>query len=316
VSSASGQRCAEAVLTLHQLADAAARHRIAELAAAAARVDGAQPFSEQTELALRTVRPGTTHLLRLDLDGAIVGYAQVAPGGATELAVHPEHRRHGHGRALLTAAADVARATDAGDLRVWSYAGHPAAAALAARSGLVAVRELWRMRCDLPLGPGVDPPGELPLPAGVVVRNFVPGLDEGAWLELNAAAFADHPEQGRLTAADLAAREAADWFDPAGFFLAELDGALIGFHWTKVHPGSATERAAGEIYVLGVDPTRHGGGLGGSLALIGLRHLAALGLPAAFLHVDAGNVAAVRVYRRLGFTVESVSVMYAAPPAG
>jgi mycothiol synthase len=154
----------------------------------------------------------------------------------------------------------------------------------------------------------------------VVVRQFVPGVDETSWLELNAVAFADHPEQGRWTRADLDAREAEAWFDPAGFFLAERDGVLVAFHWTKVHPGtgsgstesSSTEsrRPSGEIHVLGVDPTVHGGGLGGALARIGLRHLAALGLPTAFLYVDAGNAAAVRLYGRLGFTTEAVSVMF------
>jgi mycothiol synthase len=117
-----------------------------------------------------------------------------------------------------------------------------------------------------------------------------------------------------LTRADLDAREATDWFDPAGFFLAERDGGLIGFHWTKVHPGSPTRPPSGEIYVLGVDPAAHGSGLGGALSRIGLRHLAALGLHTVVLHVDGSNAAAVRVYRRLGFTTEAVSVMYADAP--
>ena len=59
------------------------------------------------------------------------------------------------------------------------------------------------------------------VPAGIEIRTFRPGTaDELDWLTTNAEAFADHPEQGRLTAEDLAERMAEPWFDPEGFFVA------------------------------------------------------------------------------------------------
>ncbi|HEY3604440.1 MAG TPA: mycothiol synthase [Sporichthyaceae bacterium] len=288
--------------------DPATRTAITELAAAALAADKAAPYSEQTRLALDNALPDPAHLFVYDDADTVAGYAQVWPDGTTELAVHPAHRRRGHGGALL----DRVRAT-APAPRVWSYAGHPGADALAARAGLVRVRELWRMRTPLPVGPAGDPPGSVPLPDGVSVRTFDPARDSDAWLALNALAFGGHGEQGRLTRADLDARMATDWFDPNGFFLAERDGRLVGFHWTKEHPTGPDGAAAGEIYVLGVHPDEHGGGLGRSLTRIGLRHLADRGLSTALLYVDADNAPAVAVYRRMGFEVEASSVMFAHP---
>jgi len=141
----------------------------------------------------------------------------------------------------------------------------------------------------------------------------VPGQDEQAWLTVNARAFAHHPEQGSWTLADLAQRERQDWFDPAGFFLAERDGRLAGFHWTKVHPDGGQDGSGpiGEVYVVGVTPEAQGTGLGKALTVAGIRHLQHQGLHAVMLYVDADNVPAVSLYRRLGFTRWDVDVMYA-----
>ncbi|GAA0611486.1 mycothiol synthase [Sporichthya brevicatena] len=292
--------------------DAATRAAIADLAAAAGAVDGREPFTEQTRLVLAQSADaaGVVHAVRRDGTGRVVGYAQRDAAGTTELAVHPDARRAGHGHALLTAL------PGAPALRVWAHGPHPAAGPLAAAVGLTPVRELWRMRRPLPLDPDADPPGPVPLPDGVRVRTFEVGRDEDAWLALNATAFAAHGEQGRLTRADLDARIATDWFSAAGFFLAERSEPggvrLVGFHWTKIHPAAGAEPAAGEIYVLGVDPGEQGNGLGRSLSRIGLRHLADQSLGSVLLYVDADNTSAVAVYTRLGFRTEAVSVMYAA----
>ncbi|MEK8144330.1 mycothiol synthase [Streptomyces sp. M10(2022)] len=142
----------------------------------------------------------------------------------------------------------------------------------------------------------------------VTVRTFVPGQDDAAWLAANSSAFAHHPEQGGLTQRDLDDRKAEPWFDPEGFFLAEREGELIGFHWTKKH--TEGDEPLGEVYVVGVLPEAQGGGLGKALTAIGLRHLAAEGLPTAMLYVDADNPAALAVYERMGFVTHEVDLMY------
>ncbi len=271
----------------------------------AARVDGQQAVSEQGRLQLRGgEREGVSHLL-LKVGDTLVGYAQLedtdpVEAPAAELVVHPAHRGHGHGRALGSALL----AASGKRLRVWAHGGHSAARHLAQVLGLTLFRELRQLRRPLT---DLDLP-EPKLPDGVTVRTFVPGQDDTAWLAVNAAAFAHHPEQGSLTQRDLDDRKAEPWFDPQGFFLAEREGELIGFHWTKVH----AEEGLGEVYVLGVRPGAQGGGLGRALTTIGLRHLAAQGLPTAMLYVDADNKAALTVYERLGFRTYETDLMYRA----
>ena len=146
------------------------------------------------------------------------------------------------------------------------------------------------------------------LPVGFSARPFVPGQDDETWVRLNAAAFSRHPEQGRLTVADLHDRMAQDWFDPAGLILVVEDAGdqVVAFHWTKVEPGSTN----GEVYVVGVDPAHQGRGLGGPVTRLGLAHLARLGLNEVELYVDGDNTAARRTYERLGFTDAAVDGQY------
>ncbi|MEU7566731.1 mycothiol synthase [Streptomyces fradiae] len=295
---------------------------VLDLIAEAARTDGMQAVSEQGRLQLKAFltardadaaegsgegggrREGVRHLL-LSVGDRLVGYAQLedtdpVEAPAAELVVDPAMRGRGHGRALGSALL----AESGKRLRVWAHGGKPAARHLAQVLGLTLFRELRQLR--RPLAP-LDIP-EPVLPAGVAVRTFAPGRDDAAWLALNAAAFAHHPEQGALTQRDLDDRKAEPWFDPKGFFLAEResDGALVGFHWTKVH----AEERLGEVYVVGIAPDAQGGGLGKALTATGLRHLAAQGLPTAMLYVDADNPAALRVYEGMGFTTHEVDLMY------
>ncbi|GAA2806248.1 mycothiol synthase [Kitasatospora paracochleata] len=272
--------------------------------AAAVEADGREAVSEAGRLRLRADDPraGVRHLIQT-ATGSPLGYAQIEAGesegggrSTVELTVHPAHRGAGHGRALVDAVLREA----GGAVDFWSHGGHPAARHLAQSYGAELVRELRQMRRT------ADAPEEQPLPAGVTLRTFRPGEDDEAWLALNAAAFAHHPEQGSWTRADLADRLAEPWFDPAGFFLADRDGQLVGFHWTKVHP-----EGLGEVYVVGVAPSEQGSGLGRALTATGLRHLILdRKLATVLLYVDADNPAAVRVYERLGFTIHEVDLMY------
>jgi mycothiol synthase len=308
------------------------------LAAAAEESDGNPPLSEQTLVTLRAADAGDHSLLTLalyapdygageqhaqagtvqagtaqDLAGVAVVVGEPDGTGVLEVAVHPSYRNQGVADRLVQELRDT---RGFGGLSAWSHGNHEAAAELAARYGYGAVRELWKMRLSTAAElPEVVLP-EVVLPEGVTLRAFVPGQDEDAWLAANKAAFAHHPEQGNMTRADLDARMAEPWFDPAGFLLAvDGSGALLGFHWTKVHPRHGDHPAIGEVYVVGVSPAAQGTGLGKALTVAGINYLQGQGLHAVMLYVDADNMPAVALYRRLGFTRWDVDVMYA-PLAG
>ncbi|GAA3230515.1 mycothiol synthase [Oerskovia jenensis] len=302
--------------------DPATADEVRALAAAAQEADGVAPLSEQPLLRLGVDDEDLTHVVAYDGEGTVTGYAQVDRGGevaSAELVVHPAARRRRTGRMLLrTAQRDAtlpARSGEPGQhggvLHVWAHGDLPAARAFAADAGLVVVRELWKMGLDLRSGTWALPE----IPTGLRLRTFRPGPDDDAWLRVNARAFAHHPEQGRLTQADLDARLAEDWFDPEGFFLLEReDGSLAGSLWTKVPTDQAGAHREGEIYVVGVDPDAQGQGLGKVLTAVGLAHLAALGLDRAVLYVDGDNAAATRTYLGAGFGKDTVDVQYG-PPA-
>jgi mycothiol synthase len=276
--------------------------RILGLVDAAAEADGIAPLSEATMLHVRHDKGSAGHT---DVVlGNVSGYAHLEDPGpegdlSGELVVHPSLRRRGYGRELLDALTRLAAGRGP---RIWAHGDLPAAAALARSAGFTRVRALWQMRRPL-----LDAPlGRVTLPSGVTLRSFAPGNDEDAWLEVNRRAFAKHPEQGSWTLEDLRLREAEPWFDPDGFILAERDGHLAGFHWTKIHPGSV-----GEVYVVGVDPAEQGSGLGRALTLAGLEYLASRNLSQVMLYVDEDNHPAVRMYESLGFSRWSTDVMYA-----
>jgi mycothiol synthase len=310
--------------------------RIRDLQAAATAADGVSPLSEQSLLSLDAPSGRVRHLLGYAAE-QLTGYAQLdgptGPDASGELVVDPGARRQGTGRALVDAVLDSAPGA-----RLWAHGRLPAAEALAASAGLEAVRELHKMA--RPLGRADLDPTATALPAGFRARTFVRGRDEEAWLATNAAAFAHHPEQGRLELADLEQRFAQPWFDANGFILVEADpafptsgpvpGEVAAFHWTKVDPeqrtsvdptlphrrghveeGREASHLVGEVYVVGVHPAYQGRGLGRPVTALGLAHLAGLGLPEVVLYVDGDNQAAVRTYTGLGFRSIMVDVMYA-----
>ncbi|WP_454085097.1 mycothiol synthase [Georgenia sp. Marseille-Q6866] len=272
---------------------------VLRLAAAATDADGVAPFNEQSVLAVRHGAGGYRHHWLAEGE-ELLAHAVVDPEGSGELCVHPAHRRRGLGRRLLDTVLD-----DVPTVALWAHGDLPGAQALARAAGLRVTRELWQMARDLE--PGAEAPA-VEAPAGVEVRTFVAGQDEEAWVALNADAFAEHPEQGRLTVADLHQRQAEPWFDPSLLWLAHEAGrpdALLASMWVKPEGHDA------EIYALGVAPQAQGRGLGGHLTALALAEMRRRGFRRTTLYVEGDNTAAIRTYRRAGYDRSSLDVQYA-----
>ena len=190
-------------------------------------------------------------------------------------------------------------ASEGGRVR-WLVPRADAAALTVADSlGFAVEREVVQLRVQLPVHDKdvID------------TRPFVVGIDEVAWLEANNAAFAWHPEQGGWDLAAVRQRETSDWFDADGFLLHEIDGRLAASCWTKVHAQHSPP--LGEIYVISVHPDFQGRGLGRSLTVAGLTHLASRGIDIGMLYVDGSNTPAMNLYLSLGFHRHHADVVVA-----
>jgi mycothiol synthase len=243
----------------------------------------------------------------------LVGCAVLSPArdGSTvlHLVVDPAARTPALASALLRRA--VQEAPAAAPVHLWVMQAGPADDARVRTEGFAPERDLLQMRVGLPL-----PDDVVAATRPLVTRPFVPGRDEEPWVETNNRAFAGHPEQGAWSVAQLRERMAAGWVELDGFLVADdPDGpGLIGACWTKIHRDH--NPPMGEIYVIDVDPRHHGRGWGRSLTVAGLVHLAGRGITLGMLYTDASNVAAVALYRSLGFTVDHVDRSYRREAAG
>jgi len=291
----------------------ALQEQVLSLIKAAQDFDNTPAIAEHVLLHLRHGGDKADSHLVLQKDNQVIGYAhldktdQVA-GPSVELVIHPKHRGIGIGSEFLKSAIEVC----GNKIRLWSHGDLPQARALAQANNFIKVRTVIQMSKEL---------SEVsPINCEYQIRSILPELDNNAWLTLNNLAFANHPEQGNWSEADLSIRLNEDWFDEKGFFVAQDKDQLIGFCWTKIHGGHSHSHLAGEdhhdhapigeVYVTAVSNKYAGKGIGKALTITGLNYLKYQGLNSAMLYVDEDNKIAVNLYKSLGFLESGKDVMY------
>lgn len=234
--------------------------------------------------------------------------------------VHPDWRRRGLGRRLVTWGAERASALHAernpdvpGVLQIGGNVNTPGLAPLAAEFGMVPTRYFFSMECDLAQEiPAVSEPAGLPL------VPFDPKWDEATRVAHNTA-FLDHWGTNP--------RDSAYWkqwvtgaraFRGPMSFLA-LDGDEV-VSYALGHEYVADTEATGirELYVGQVGTLREyrGRGLARTVLASALAAAKADGFERASLGVDAENpTGALGLYERLGFVVKRKFVSYNKPMA-
>lgn len=232
-------------------------------------------------------------------------------------------------------------ATGAPELRAWAHGENPAATALLTHAGFSPIRSLYRLALD---------PARLPaaidtaraMPSGFRLAAFDPSdrAQAEAWVRVNAAAFASHPEQGGVTLDDFENLERETWFSADDLMLAfdtTHADRLAGYAWVKTthaddadtedpevnardeadavnEAGAVKDSLAAaaetELYVLGVDPAYAGRGLGAALLGATLRRMKQHSPDRITLYVDGDNENARALYDRAGFVTDQLSTQW------
>ena len=289
--------------------------QLPELVDAATRADGHEPIGEHKFLRLK--RGGDLGVAVLAFEERrLAGYAHTLTFGegdgrrvSCEFVVHPDFRRRGVGRMLLSHALMHALSQGAARIDAWAYNDSPASAHLAAQFGFAPARRLYHLHRHAGDPPPLTEPADARPTGPVCIRTFRPDEDAARWLALNNRIFAAHPENGAWTLDDLRARMAQPWFAPGDFLLLEAEGRLAGFCWVKVEE-RGDEGRVGEIYVIGVAPEQRGRGFARYLLNTALRHMAARGARTAAIYVDATNTPALALYKAARFHRHHVDVCY------
>jgi len=228
--------------------------------------------------------------------------------------VHPAYRGRGLGGNLLAWAESAAvllhddrYAGRSLALSSGCQSGNAGAVALHQARGYQAVRWFHVMLRDLsaPLPP-------VAVPAGVQITGYAPEMTEHARLIRNES-FRDHWGSAEISAESWAHSLAHGAFRPGLSFLAYEGPEPLGLLFSHEYDAYRARTGRREVYIALVG-TRAAGrkrGIATALLATALSAARAEGYDQASLGVDADSLTgAVRLYERVGFTVDTTSIAY------
>ncbi len=290
---------------------------VAELIATCDLFERAESDFSIEELSLEWRRPD----FNLDEDawvvltsgGSVVGYEEVYNRKehyrlSGDGYVHPGHRGHGIGTALLKEMEVRARqhiplaplgveVTLRNGVSAVDLAGRD----LHVHEGYFPVRYFWRMQTNM-----LEAPPEPSWPSGVLVRNVLPEQDERPLFEAFREAFEDHWGDAPWDYDTWRERRfRSESFDPSLWFLALADEQIVGGVIGRYR------QQTGWVGQLAVRSAWRRRGLGLALLLRVLREFYQRGTHQVGLGVDANNpTGATRLYERAGMYVDSEYIVY------
>ncbi|MCQ9164092.1 N-acetyltransferase [Arthrobacter sp. STN4] len=245
-----------------------------------------------------------------DAPGVLRAFGRVTkhPGGAAGYAfggVDPQWQRRGIGAAVLAWQEDLLRARFAADgqppgtVRVYTPEANPAHTSLLSGAGYSTVRYFSEMLRPLAGAPAV------PVPAGIRIVAFAPGLSEAVRLAHNET-FADHWGSESRSIQRWGFLLANEDFRPdwSAVALDAASGEVAGYQLSMYDPERFPKEGREEGYteVLGVRrPWRHRG-IAQALLSDAMARYKAAGMDHACLDVDTENpTGALGLYEKMGY---------------
>jgi len=247
------------------------------------------------------------YLLVVEKAGEIIGFLDMLPElGIKRIIVdcwlQPEHRRKGLGKKLYRQVMNRARELGAGFIHVNISEDNAVAAAVLSKLGFEFVRRYLELSLDL----NKVNRQELDRAYGCC-RHLREGEEE-ILAQVQKRSFAEHWGYNPDTPETISYNINLSHRSLKDIVLACEEDKVTGYCWTEV-----TSAGQGRIFMIGSDPDYRGKGIGRKLLLAGLANLKNAGVSNVWLTVDAGNKAALSLYKSTGFKPQKGYLWYEKP---
>ena len=249
------------------------------------------------------------NLFIVEIAGNIVGYMDVAPElniGRVILncLIHPNHRRRGLAAKLLGYATHRAKELGAKAAHVNIPQDNTVAKSVLSKLGFRLVRRFLELRLEI-----TKVRWQVINQTALQYRHLQHS-EEDRLTQIQNRSFAGTWGYNPNTVEEIIYRTNLSNCSPEDIILACDGDKIVGYCWTRITYETATDERKGQIFMLGVNPSYRGRGVGKGVLLAGLSYLKSKGLQVAELTVDSRNQAACALYQSAGFEVRASSLWY------